>query len=405
MSMRTIGLISLTLGLGSVAFGCGGGSDGAGGGGDGKSKGDSCTLDAECASGECDKGKCTGAPPTGSGGTTSTGTGGTSFGTGGSNGSSGSNGISGGSSGPPGFTGSGSAGTPLKPGCGPDTSNQCGGVCGSTGGSSTPSTVVRPPVALCFAGEEDPTPENPIALIEQVIETINGVSMVHLRITFDPSFVDNTYGANAIGWGSTDAADPMDGMKKKKGGHTFGDLVGSDHVELLLTDGSGATVMDFKIDYVSVDAGRHGDHGGRVSLDDLAFTAGHPERAVATRRTRILGDVIDLEVHHRRPAAVREQELDVVAPDEILERVTALSRRHARRRVRFSPSARRVHAVRVVDERRIEGDPEVHHRDAVDGLDDLLDEGGRIFRSRIFLAGEAERHGRTQDDARAAAAG
>jgi hypothetical protein len=259
MSMRTIGLISLTLGVGAVAAGCGGGSDGAGGDG-AKSKGDSCTLDVECASGECDKGKCAGgAPhdPNGSGGTTSTGTGG-SGGSSGSNGSSGSSGISGGSSGPPGFTGSGSAGTPLKPGCGPDTANQCGGTCGSTGGSTTSSTIVRPPVALCFAGEEDPTPENPTALIEQVIETINGVSMVHLRITFDPSFVDNTYGVNAIGWGDDTGADPMDPMggmmPKKKGGHTFNDLVGSDHLELLLTDGMGATVMDFKIDYVSVDA-------------------------------------------------------------------------------------------------------------------------------------------------------
>jgi hypothetical protein len=146
---------------------------------------------------------------------------------------------------------------PLKEGCGPTTANQCGGACERNGSGGSTTTIVRPPVSLCFAGEEDPTPENPTALIEQVIETINGVAMVHLRITFDPSFVDNTYGANASsGWGSGETTDPMGGMMggMMKGGHTFNDLVGSDHVELLLTDGSGATVMDFKIDYVSVDA-------------------------------------------------------------------------------------------------------------------------------------------------------
>jgi hypothetical protein len=38
---------------------------------------------------------------------------------------------------------------------------------------------------------------------------------------------------------------------KGKSGHTFDDLVGSDHVELLLTDGAGSTVMDFNLDYIS----------------------------------------------------------------------------------------------------------------------------------------------------------
>jgi hypothetical protein len=283
MSMRTIGLVSLTLGLGLAAVGCGDSSDGSGGGT--KSSGEACKSDGECASGECDKGKCGDAPDTG------TGTGGTSSGSGGSSGSTGSSGSAGGSSGPPGFTGSGSAGTPIKPGCGPDTANQCGGVCqGGTGAGST-TTILRPPVALCFAGEEDPTPENPTALIEQVIEEVNGVAMVHLRITFDPSFVDNTYGVNASsGWSKTD---PATGMMAKKSGHTFGDLVGSDHVELLLTDGSGATVMDFKIDYVSVDASSPCGYGtlgvtggeGKVIQGDASAVLG-----VATSIDRNLDD-------------------------------------------------------------------------------------------------------------------
>jgi hypothetical protein len=258
MSMRYIGLVPLTLAAGFVAAACGGSSESAGDGSK-KSGGETCWVDAECQSGHCDKGMCTGGSagpgddkggPKGGGGTSGSGTGGTTGGTAtGSGGSSGNGGSAAGSSGPPLFPGPVSA-EPLAPGCGPDTATECGGACAAAGGSSGPTTVVRPPVALCFSGAEDPTPANPTAVIEQVIETIDGVSMVHLRITFDPSFVDNTYGVNASsGWG----APAVDGMKGK-GGHTFGDLVGSDHLELLLTDGSGATVMDFKIDYVSVSA-------------------------------------------------------------------------------------------------------------------------------------------------------
>jgi hypothetical protein len=78
-------------------------------------------------------------------------------------------------------------------------------------------------------------------VIEQVIERVNGVEYVHIRVTFDPSFTDNTFGeGSCCGW-------PV------QRGHRFGDLTGSDHTELLLTDGSGATVMHFKIDLVTAD--------------------------------------------------------------------------------------------------------------------------------------------------------
>jgi hypothetical protein len=198
----------------------------------------------------------------GSGGNGSGNSGGNGSGASGNSGGSGNGSGSGSGSGsgvPTPFPGSGSADDPLTPGCGPSTADQCGGTCEASGGDDT--TVIRPPAVLCFAGAEDPTPDNPTAIIEQVIETIDGVSMVHLRIVFDPSFVDNTYGVNAVGWGGDETTEPMmpgmeDGPKppkKKGGGHTWNDLVGSDHVELLLTDGNGNTVMDFKIDYVSED--------------------------------------------------------------------------------------------------------------------------------------------------------
>jgi len=171
---------------------------------------------------------------------------------------------------PPGFLGAAN-GTPkpLTAGCGPETKNACSSACDA---SSSNPTVLRPPATLCFSGDEDPTPDDPTAIIEQVIEQQNGQRVVHLRVTFDPSFVDNTYGTEAIGWdksagtGGTGSgagtggasAMPgkmtMPGMMKAgpgKSGHTFDDLVGSDHVELLLTDASGSTIMEFDLDYIS----------------------------------------------------------------------------------------------------------------------------------------------------------
>ena len=56
------------------------------------------------------------------------------------------------------------------------------------------------------------------------------------------TLVDNTYGANSIGWGS---AAPS-GKK-----HNFKDLVGSDKAEFAFTDGAGNTVLSITMDYLS----------------------------------------------------------------------------------------------------------------------------------------------------------
>lgn len=221
-------------------------------------------------------------------GTTGRGTGATNGGGSGNRGSS-SNTTNAPNSGGPKFTGSGTAYLPLTPGCGPETATQCAGTCEKQA-AADPGAIIRAPATLCFSGPEDPTPDDPLATIEQVLEVIGGKRVAHLRVTFDPAFVDNTYGANACcGWPeaetTTDPAppagmmnppgsmnppagmeppggmntDPM-GMPKApkphdKGGHTFDDLVGSDHVELLLTDGSGNTVMDVDLDYITADSG------------------------------------------------------------------------------------------------------------------------------------------------------
>src|SRR4029079_2091406 len=51
------------------------------------------------------------------------------------------------------------------------------------------------------------------------------------------SINDNTYGANAIGWGSK--------------GHTFGNLVGSDKGHFDFTNSAGQIVLSFDLDYIS----------------------------------------------------------------------------------------------------------------------------------------------------------
>jgi len=130
-----------------------------------------------------------------------------------------------------------------------------------------PVTVLAPPATICYTGAGDLTPDDPSGVIEQVIETIDGKTYLHLRVTFDPRFVDNTYGVNASsGWVNRMMAGPMGGAMPGgamggKGGpmggmtakaaHTFDDLVGSDHVELVLVDGKGNPVLDFDVDYVS----------------------------------------------------------------------------------------------------------------------------------------------------------
>jgi hypothetical protein len=180
--------------------------------------------------------------------------GGSNSGTGGTTGT----GTGSGSTPGPQFPGSGDGFRPLTPGCGPGTADECTGSCEQRGGDG--GTVIRPPATLCFAGEGDPTPNDPSAVIEQVIEEVDGKAYVHIRITFDPAFTDNTYGeGTSSGWPVKAPKPPKGDMpemdpEEAKPGHTFGNLTGSDHTELLLTDGSGETIMSFKVDLISENA-------------------------------------------------------------------------------------------------------------------------------------------------------
>lgn len=57
-----------------------------------------------------------------------------------------------------------------------------------------------------------------------------------IRFIQSRDVVDNTYGVNAVGWPS---------------GHTFAQLVGSDHAEFKLRDGAGNVVLYFAADYIT----------------------------------------------------------------------------------------------------------------------------------------------------------
>jgi hypothetical protein len=93
---------------------------------------------------------------------------------------------------------------------------------------------------ICFDTEIES--ETPAATIEHAFETYDGVEAIHIRLIFDPGFVDNTYGVGSMGW-----------EESKKGIHTFKELVGSDHAELVLLDADDEVVFDLKLDYLSED--------------------------------------------------------------------------------------------------------------------------------------------------------
>ena len=173
----------------------------------------------------------------------------------------------------PGFPGAGTtAGDPLRPGIGPGTARDCAG---GTPVITRPTQVITQ-TTQCFYGVTITTTSTPSATIEQITEVLAGKNVVHLRITFDPGFVDNTYGANAIGWNKGTLADGGKMPPKPGRGHTFKDLVGSDHVELKLFDAAGQIALHFKLDYISEDPSRPCGYG------NLGVTGGEGKMLVGS---------------------------------------------------------------------------------------------------------------------------
>ena len=88
------------------------------------------------------------------------------------------------------------------------------------------------------------------------------------------TLVDNTYGANSIGWGS----DAPSGKN-----HNFKDLIGSDKAQFVFTDGQGNIVLDIITDYFSETAKGSGvyDSMGVTGDKDSAVTVGSADDVLA----------------------------------------------------------------------------------------------------------------------------
>jgi len=116
----------------------------------------------------------------------------------------------------------------------------------------------------CDPGPKNPTPQLPSAIAELLVETLPGGEALHARLTLNPAYADNTYGANAVGWTR---------------GHEFKDLVGSDATALGFHDEAGNPVLVFHLDYLGTDKmsatphslGATGGDGRMVSGDPTAI--------------------------------------------------------------------------------------------------------------------------------------
>jgi hypothetical protein len=136
--------------------------------------------------------------------------------------------------------------TPLAPGCTPASANECptvGGAC-ATGAGQT--VQVKQFGTLCLWEQKLLT--LPATTIEYIEETVAGQTYYRFRVTFNPGFVDNSYGKNSIGW------PPVRG-------HRWSDLVKSDHTELQLFDKSDRLALHFKMDYISPDSSKSCGYG------------------------------------------------------------------------------------------------------------------------------------------------
>ena len=164
----------------------------------------------------------------------------------------------------PRFAGSGTSftGAPLTGGQGPETADSCL----EPPNLAQTQSVVTGSGQECFYGSGDTTPA---ATVEYVIEAVGDKEYVHIRITFDPGFVDNSYGEGSIGW-------------SPKRGHRYSDLVGSDHAEIKLLDGNGDVAMHFKVDYITEDPTAPCGYGSLgVTGGDGSMFVGDPNDVLA----------------------------------------------------------------------------------------------------------------------------
>lgn len=139
----------------------------------------------------------------------------------------------------PEIPGGGENAAPLAAGCGPETAQDCvppGGGCDNSELLGAGEVEIIDAGSLCFYGEGH---DEPSATIEHITEVVEDEEYVHLRIIFDPTFVDTTYGECSLttGW-------------DQDKGHTLKDLKGSDKVELMLYNCDDELSMHMKVDFI-----------------------------------------------------------------------------------------------------------------------------------------------------------
>jgi hypothetical protein len=156
------------------------------------------------------------------------------------------------------------SGLPLPGGCADGVTFHGAGATMTFNGSSGPEAPIDMPASMTCP-QTTPCPAGSFSFSYDAAGNLN--------IVFDqfPAPNDNSYGVNAVGWGSH--------------GHTFSNLVGSDHAGFQLKDPGGVVRLSFNIDYISANAsapsgyaslGPFGGDGsilvGSLTPADIAFT-------------------------------------------------------------------------------------------------------------------------------------
>jgi hypothetical protein len=136
--------------------------------------------------------------------------------------------------------------TPLAPGCTPASATECPTISGACATGAGQTVTVHKFGTLCLYEEQETT--TPASTVEYIEETVAGQSYYRFRVTFNPGFVDNTYGKNSVGWSHVR-------------GHRYSDLVKSDHTELQLFDKNDQLTLHFKMDYITNLASRSCGYG------------------------------------------------------------------------------------------------------------------------------------------------
>ena len=148
----------------------------------------------------------------------------------------------------------------------------------SSGFTATAIVTIGAAVATCPTGNcyESCTGNSAVGATQTVVDNGNGTTTI--RTTFAKTFVDNTYGTNAIGW---------------PGSHTFSNLTGSDKLQLALYDAGGTKRLEFKIDYISAATATASNPSGYKTLG----VSGGDGGMITGSATNVVGALTSMDVN------------------------------------------------------------------------------------------------------------